>query len=106
MSLRLPVLWALWPFLAPLRRVEGFRLRHTTGTARYDTWPFRKIGELVAWFGGHDAHFLAGCRLLRLFEVDALAHRQALQLAAQTIEAHFHRAQTHPVAATDDSAAP
>src|SRR5687768_12339179 len=55
----------------------------------------------------------AGGRLYRkriavlpdFLEVDALVHGQALEVAAQAVEPHLGRAETHPFAAADDAAA-
>src|ERR1035437_5961866 len=64
--LRLPALAARWPFLAPLRLVEGFGLRHTAGIAHDDAGPFYRIGELVARLDRHDAQFFeCGAHILR-----------------------------------------
>src|SRR4051812_43628152 len=44
-------------------------------------------------------------RLVGFLEIDALAHGEILQEAAQAIEAHFHRAEPYPLSAAHDTAA-
>src|SRR5688572_19829692 len=55
----------------------------------------------LSGFGGR-----CGVGCFDFLEVDTLLHRQALQIAAQAVESHFDRAETDPVTAADDPAAP
>src|SRR2546430_10093935 len=68
-----------------------------------------KIGLLMGVFLSETmkarSRTTTGRILFHLLEIDALVHRQSLQIAAQAVEAHFDRAEAHPLAAADDAAA-
>jgi hypothetical protein len=41
-------------------------------------------------------------KLFRFLEIDPLIKCQAVEMAAQAVKAHFHRAQTYPMFIADD----